>query len=201
MTRQQREALDRANERRLELAALRRLVGERRHVEGRQMVAAILREPAGIQQRAKVNYLLDSIFRFGPTRRGRLIRKVGIAAARFDRPLAELSSCERRLIADHLEDPGLPARDVSFNGEELALIEAVFGRLGARVGGARGEMLRSLAAKASHNLGGDAQQTVGHGQPLPTPTLVRARNGRSDVAAGATDHSSPAPAVDLRRAA
>lgn len=198
---QRMEALALANERRAELTQLRRLIAGFPHRQGRSAVASILRAPSPEQERIKADYLLASISRFGPARRGTLLRKVGLAAGRFGRSLSELSERERHLIADHLENPDLPAHNPEFTDDELELIEKVASRLSRKTNGETGDLLRSIAFKASRNLTRmdepRGQQADGHGVPELHPGRARG-NGQSGIAADV--HDSPcagASAADL----
>ena len=95
--------------------------------QGKCEAVSILRDDFEAYEDMKARYLIESIHRFGPTRMGRLIRKIGLAQGRLDTPLGELTERERHLIADHLENPDLPAAvsSGSFNTDELELIRLV----------------------------------------------------------------------------
>lgn len=194
---QQFEALALANQRRAEQVALRRRINKQPHHRGRAMVVAILRSPTPEQGRVKVAYLLGSIASFGPSRREKLFRKTGLAPGRFERRIADLSERELHLIADHLEDPALPAHTANFTGEELALIDAVCTRLSRKVNGECGELLRSITLKIqdlAHWVDEQGQQADGQGVPVPLPDRDL---GNGPKSRHRRPPSSPAPVADL----
>lgn len=103
------EALRSGQDKRLEYADRRRTIKALGYEAGRSEVVATLRDPDEVALRMKARYLIESIDRFGDMRVGRLIRKTQFGYGRLGLPLGELTERERQLLADHLENPDLPA--------------------------------------------------------------------------------------------
>lgn len=120
---QRRQALVGANARRLAHAAIRRHLQSLPSADSRLEAAEMFRHPAEETEHMKARYVLESIYRFGPVRVGRLIRKTGFAPGRLERKLVDLTEHERGIIADHLLNPHRAvAVRPEFTEAELTLI-------------------------------------------------------------------------------
>lgn len=116
--------MEKGNNVRYRNAAIRREIFSLDTTASRVAAADAFRNPTNDHLAMRASYLLGSVRCFGAVRKGKLIRKCGLAPGRLEQRLCELSERERQLIADHLENPDLPAAKIHepFTRDELHLI-------------------------------------------------------------------------------
>lgn len=148
-------ALATANKKRMRMTQIRKRINALGKQRGREDVADVFRSPDAAHSDIKAEYLLRSIQRFGDRDVGNIQKKAQMAVGRLSAQVGTLSERERRLIADYLLDPHLPAQSapknkVTFTDDELTLIRVACSRTAEKTYlREHRESLYAIAAKAA----------------------------------------------------